>query len=120
MTTLVFMYSVMICIYILSIIPVTINTLAYVQVMFITTFAAITNMIITCFVCGSVHEMSEQIYGILDEFNANDLSDYEFKDWLMFNSISEKTPFGFTIGGFAPFRKTTILSVSNYSLINLA
>ena len=113
MNAVVFMYSVMISIYTLSVVPVNINTLAYMQVMFITTLSCIGNMIITCYVCGSVHEKFEQIYAILDEFNANDLSDYEFKDWVMFNSISSKTPFGFTIGGFAPIRKTTILSVRN-------
>ena len=111
--TVVFMYSVMISIYILSIVSVTTNNISYVQVMFISTLEGIIQMTITCFVCGSVHEKSKQIYAILDEFNANDLSDSEFKDWVMFNTISEKTPFWFTIGGFAPLRKTTLLSVRN-------
>ncbi len=74
--------------------------------------SAVLEMIISCCVCGSVHEKSEHIYGILDEFNANDLTDNELKEWFMFKSISSKTTFGFTIGGFAPIKKTTIISVT--------
>lgn len=81
------------------------------------TLSSIGELIISSFICGSVHEKSNKIFAVLDEFSSNDLSESEYKDWLMFANISRKTKFGFTFGGFACIRKTTLISVGvcNYA-----
>ena len=68
-------YSVMLNIYILAISTATVNMTTYIKILNLSTGLSISEMIISSFICGSVHEKSEQIYAILDEFNANDLSD---------------------------------------------
>ena len=77
--------------------------------------------IISCFICGSVDTKAKKIYSVLDVIPVNDLSDYEYKQWIIFKSISLKTRFGFTIGGFASLKKTTLISVYIllYYLINI-
>ena len=77
--------------------------------------------IISCFICGSVDSKANKIYSVLDVIPVNHLSDYEYKQWIIFKSISLKTRFGFTIGGFASLKKTTLISVCIllYYLINI-
>ena len=67
-------------------------------------------ILISCLICGSVHQKSDNIYALLDELTANSLSNNELNEWLMFKD-SRKTNFGFTMGGFAPLRKTTLIPV---------
>ena len=59
-----------------------------------------------------LYKKSEQIYAVLNSFNGNHLSDYEFREWLIFKTVSREKSFGFTIGGFAQMSKTTFTSVS--------
>jgi hypothetical protein len=68
-------------------------------------------MIISCFVNGLVHEESDKIFAVLDKVKAQDLNDIEYKELLLFRTISRETKFGFTIGGFAPLRKSTLIPV---------
>jgi hypothetical protein len=68
-------------------------------------------MIISCFVNGLVHEESDKIFAVLDKVKAQDLNDIEFKELLLFRTLSRETKFGFTIGGFAPLRKSTLIPV---------
>ena len=75
------------------------------------TISATVKLIISCFINGLVYEESERILTVLDAFRANDLSDSEFKELLLFKAISRETKFGITIGGFAPLRKTTLIQV---------
>ena len=79
------------------------------------TIAAVIEMLLSSLICGSVHEKCEHIYVVLDELTENDFNDYEYNEWLLFKNIDTKTTFGFTIGGFAPIRKTTLIKV----LINI-
>ena len=101
----------MLDIYFVSIITTIPQMVGAAEIMAFTAFALVLELVISCSICGAVHESADQIYAILDSFNGNDLSDFEFKEWLMFKNISRKTKYGFTIGGFASIRKTTLISV---------
>jgi len=68
-------------------------------------------LIISCFINGLVHEESDRIYAVLDRLNGEDLDEKEYKEWIMFKNVSKETMFGFTIGGFAALRKTTLIPV---------
>ncbi len=68
-------------------------------------------LVISCFINGLVHEESERIYSVLDNFNAKDFDAMEFREFLMFKNISKEKMFGFTIGGFAALRKTALIPV---------
>ncbi len=68
-------------------------------------------LIMSCYINGMVHEESERIYSVLDNFNTRDLDDVQYKEWLMFKNILKDTRIGFTIGGFAALRKTTLIPV---------
>jgi hypothetical protein len=83
---------------------------------FITITSSI-KLVISCFINGLVHEESERIYSVLDNSNAEDFDANEYKEWLMFKNISKEKMFGFTIGGFAPLRKTTLIPVKNFIII---
>jgi tRNA 2-selenouridine synthase SelU len=66
--------------------------------------------LISCVINGKVYEESHRIYLVLDNFNAQDLSEIEYKEWVMFKNIAKES-FGFSIGGLAALRKTTLISV---------
>ena len=85
------------------------NDISY--IMRFTLFCILFELIISCLICGSVEEKSEKIFRVLDDMNVNDMSDYEYKQWIIFKSISLKTRFGFTIGGIARLNKSTLISV---------
>jgi len=72
---------------------------------------SIMKLIIDCYINGLVHEESENILSILDEFDVQKLDETEFKEWITFKNISKDNKFGFTIGGFAALRKTTLIPV---------
>ena len=86
---------------------------SFAKMLAFSTFSAIFQTIVSCFICGSVHQKSQQIHKTLDKINSNDLSESEYKEWLMFKTITSKGSFGFTIGGFASLKKTTLIPVSN-------
>jgi hypothetical protein len=75
------------------------------------TITSSVKLVISCFINGLVHEESERIYSVLDNFKAEDFDANEYKEWLMFKNISKEKMFGFTIGGFAALRKTTLIPV---------
>jgi putative effector of murein hydrolase len=68
-------------------------------------------LIISCFINGLVHEESDRIYAVLDRLNGENLDEKEYKEWIMFKNVSKETMFGFTIGGFAALKKTTLIPV---------
>jgi len=72
----------------------------------------ILKLIISCLINGLVHEENDKIYAVLDNINSNDINKNEYKELLLFKTISRESKFGFTIGGFAPLKKTTLLSVN--------
>jgi hypothetical protein len=75
------------------------------------TITSSVKLVISCLINGLVHEESERIYSVLDNFKAEDFDANEYKEWLMFKNISKEKMFGFTIGGFAALRKTTLIPV---------
>jgi hypothetical protein len=72
---------------------------------------SVLKLIISCYINGLVHEESERIYSVLDNFNTRDLDEVQYKEWLMFKNILKDAKIGFTIGGFAALRKTTLIPV---------
>ena len=115
-------YMVMINIYLVAVTHHISELVDYNNLLAFITISLIFDTIGSTLVCGSVHQKAEQIYAVLDSFNCKDLSHYEFRDWLMFKAVSREKSFGFTIGGFALLRKTTLISVcitiTKYCLIN--
>ena len=75
------------------------------------TYATLTDMIVSFWICGQTHQRSDEIHELLDELSANSLSDYEYNEWLKFKIIDRKTRIGFTIGGFVPIKCTSLLAV---------
>ena len=104
-------FSIMLNIYILAIIKSIPKMEVFVNILGICTEISIIEILLSAILCGLVHEESDQISVVLDDLSANDLSSYEYNEWLMFKNICRKTRFGFTIGGFAPIRKTTLIPV---------
>jgi len=80
------------------------------------TVSEIFKLIISCFTNGLVYEQNDKIYAVLDNINPKDIDEDEYKEVLMFKTMSRETKFGFTIGGFAPLKKTTLLSVKEIFL----
>ena len=104
-------YAVLFIIYALSSINEHPKMITLIQIMAFSTALSVVELISSCIVCGSLHDTSHRIYAALDAFDANKLSEFEFKEWLMFKNVSRKTEFGFTIGGFASLKKTTLIAV---------
>lgn len=69
-------------------------------------------LVISCFLNGLVYDESDKIMATLDAIDAKDIDDELFKEVLLFKTISRETTIGFTIGGFAPLRKKTLIQVS--------
>ncbi len=74
---------------------------------------SVLKLITDCYINGLVHEESDRIYSVLDGFKSRNLNDFEHKEWLMFKNVSNDHKYGFTVGGFAPLRKTTLIPVKN-------
>jgi hypothetical protein len=75
------------------------------------TTTEILRLIISCLINGLVHEENDKIHAVLDNINPKDINEDEYKELVTFKSMSRETKFGFTIGGFAPLKKITLLSV---------
>ena len=76
-----------------------------------------TQLIISCFICGSVGDRITKLNAVLDNVDENDLSDKAYKEWLMFATVMRNTrTFGFTIGGFAVLNKSTLIAVNTIIL----
>jgi len=111
MKVIVIIYRVMLNIYSFTLLSIYPQFNGYVKLLSFSTASGIIDMIISCFVCGLVPERVDKIYAVLDKFNANVLSEYEFKQWIIFKKTNEKSSFGFTVGGFASLRKQTFIAV---------
>lgn len=72
---------------------------------------ATTKLIIDCLINCLLYDESDRVMAALDDFSDRDLNDRQFRELLLFKSISRKTRFGFTIEGFAPLRKTILIPV---------
>ncbi len=81
------------------------------------TVLEILKLIISCLINGLVHEENDKIYAVLDNINSKDINLNEYKELLLFKTISRESKFGFTIGGFAPLKKATLLSVNRIVFI---
>ena len=103
--------AIMLNIYVIVILKSIEGTDIFIRILGACTEVSIFEITISAFICGSVSERSEQIHSVLDELSANSLSEYEYNEWLMFKNICRNTRFGFTIGGFAPISKTTLIPV---------
>ena len=106
-------YTIMLDIYTLSLLDQVPGIKSFAQLIAFSTLSAILELVVTCFMCGHCYDESCNIYNCLDGMNARELTDPEYKEWMMFKQISRKhKKFCFTIGGFVCYRKTTLISVS--------
>jgi len=77
-----------------------------------------------CLIHGSVYEETESFFSSLEqklEISANRMDKNEFREYISFKTQINDSKLGFTAGGFAPFNKSTFLSVnfkSNICFIN--
>jgi hypothetical protein len=105
------MVGLMINIYALTVSEQNINLKQYTNTFAFKSITVIIKWILNCYINGLLHEESDEIYAVLDHFNSSDLFDKEYKELLLFKTVSREKMFGFTIGGFAALRKTTLISV---------
>ena len=75
-------------------------------------FVGVFKLVANCYLNGLVPEESERINVVLDKINAIDLTDSEYKELILFKNISREAKFGFTIGGYASLRKSTLIPVN--------
>ena len=76
------------------------------------TIIDILEFIIMCLLCDSMDQKVYKVSIVLNDMNSNEMSDMEFREWQMFVQLLQSRPtFGFTIGGFAKFNKSTLISV---------
>ena len=76
------------------------------------TIMDILELIKMCLLCDSMDQKVYKISIVLNDMNANEMSDMEFREWQMFVQLLQNRPtFGFTIAGFAKFNKSTLISV---------
>ena len=71
----------------------------------------ITRFIINCLVNGLVYDQTDKIMAILDFFTTTDFDEQMFRELIAFKTMCREISCGFTIGGLAPLRKTTLLAV---------
>ena len=110
-TLLVVIYGIMSNIYLITFLT-DIQPLKYMlKIMSYATLSLILQLVLSCLICGTVHHKSAHISDVLNNIETRVLSDLEYRDWQTFHTICQKTSFGFTIGGFASLRKTTLIAV---------
>ena len=83
------------------------------KILIYSTTVVVLQLVFSCIICGSVHKKSDKISDVLDRIKTCLLSDSQYRDWLSFKNICHNKSFGFTIGGFAALKKTTLIAVSN-------
>ena len=67
---------------------------------------------ITCLTCGMIETKISELNDTLDSMIGMGLTDAEYKELKILKDIlRQKSSFGFTIGGFASFNKSTLISV---------
>ena len=66
-----------------------------------------------CIINGLVYEESEKLLSVMDSIDISNTKadEQDFREAIVFMAMSREIKFGFTIGGFMPLRKTTLLSV---------
>ncbi|CAG2115305.1 unnamed protein product [Medioppia subpectinata] len=79
------------------------------------TVADIVEIIITCFICGSIERKAAKLCQALHSINTRALTDVEYREWRTFTAVVQQSgrTFGFTIGGFAPFNKRTLIKTNH-------
>jgi hypothetical protein len=68
-----------------------------------------------CLIHGSVYEKTESFFSSLEqklEISVNRMDENEFREYISFKTQINNSKLGFTCGGFAPFNKSTFLSVN--------
>jgi len=83
----------------------------YAAVLAFGTVSEILKLVISCFTNGMVYDETERVFAVLDNINPSEIDENEYKESILFKTMATETKFGFTIGGFAPLKKTTLLSV---------
>ena len=104
-------YSVMLDIYVMSVTNGLPKMEVFAKLFVFSSLYCIIELIVSSFICGSLHYKFEQISEVLDKIDSNSLSESEYREWLMFSNVCHKTRFGFTIGGMAHIQKTTLIPV---------
>ena len=75
-----------------------------------TTYAI--KFVITCLTCGMIENKISELNDTLDSMIGMGLTDGEYKEVNILKDIlRQKSSFGFTIGVFASFNKSTLISV---------
>ena len=68
---------------------------------------------VSSLICGSTHSKTRQVHTVLDDLtDRTDLSDHNLNQWIVWKNVSADSTIGFTIGGFAPINKQTLIAVS--------
>jgi hypothetical protein len=82
------------------------------SIIFITVFENLIKVIISCIIHGLLHDRSDKVMSALHNIELQTAHEDVYKEALYFSSIKQNIPFGFTIAGLLPFRKTSLLPVS--------
>jgi len=75
------------------------------------TVASTFKLIASCLINGIAYDESKRFQSTLDGLEFNNDSEMT-REGLIFMSMSRELTFGFTIAGFMPMKKSTLLSVS--------
>jgi hypothetical protein len=68
-----------------------------------------------CLIHGSVYKKTESFFSSLEQkldISVNKMDENEFREYISFKTQINDSKLGFTVGGFAPFNKSTFLSVN--------
>ena len=76
-------------------------------------FQQLIQLILNCFINGQVYEETIGFISDLDNINVNVNDDQLFKALILLRTSISRTKRGFTIGGFAPWNKLTLLQVTS-------
>ena len=74
----------------------------------------LTQLILNCFINGRVYEETMKLLNDLDNLNINVNDNLLVRALILFRTTINKNKCGFTIGGFAPWNKLTLLQVTCY------
>jgi len=83
-------------------------------------FISVSNLITSCLIHGLVFEETEKLFSAFEELDVSvDCMDENmFREALYFKSQMSESKIGFTIAGLVPFKKITLLSVSQNFCLN--
>ena len=66
---------------------------------------------------GAVHSQSQHILTTLDNIRAHSLTDEEYRELVLFKTMSRQDTIGFTVAGLGALNTNTMLSVSCFSVV---